>query len=202
MLDWREPNSLEIPEVNAMTAMSRTLSERPGADEYPAYFERYIRLVPDGDIVATLTGQMAESATLLAGISEERAFFRYAPRKWSIKEVVGHVIDAERVFSYRGLRFARNDQTPLPGFDENPYVEIAHFDERPLADLAGELRLIRGATIALFAHLDDEALLRRGTASGREHTARSLAWIIAGHELHHLDVVRKRYLYTAEVTGL
>lgn len=178
-----------------------SLSQRPQPEEYPAYYERYVRLVPDGDIVATLERQMEESAAFLAGIGEERAHFRYAPGKWSIKEVVGHVIDAERVFAYRALRFARNDSTPLPGFDENAYVAVAGFDRRPLTELASELRLVRAASIALFASLDDEALARRGTANDREHIARSVPWIIAGHELHHLDVVRKRYIYTAEVSG-
>ena len=176
-------------------------SRRPEPAEYPAYFERYIRLVPDGDIIETLARQMEESAAFLAGISEERAHFRYAPGKWSIKEVVGHVIDSERIFAYRGLRFARNDRTALPGFDENAYVAVAGFDARPLAELASELRLVRAASIALFRSLDEEALARRGTANDREHVARSVPWIIAGHELHHLDVVRKRYIYTAEVSG-
>lgn len=181
--------------------MSMTLSQRPRPDEYPAYFERYIRLVPDGDIIATLESQMEESAALLSGISEERARFRYAPGKWSIKEVLGHVIDSERVFAYRGLCFARNDRTPLPGFDQDPYVAAARFDARPLAALASDLKLVRAASIALFASLDEEALVRCGTANDRTHSVRSMPWIIAGHELHHLDVVRKRYLYTAEVTG-
>jgi len=176
-------------------------SQRPQPDEYPAYFERYIRLVPDGDILVTLGRQMEESAAFLAGISEQRAHFRYAPGKWSVKEVVGHVIDSERVFAYRGLCFARNDRTPLPGFDENAYVAVAGFDPRPLAELASELRLVRAASIALFTSLDEEALARRGTANDRLHTARAVPWIIAGHELHHLDVVSKRYLYTAEVSG-
>jgi hypothetical protein len=174
-------------------------SRRPEPADYPAYFERYIRLVPDGDILETLARQMEESAAFLAAISDDRARFRYAAGKWSVKEVVGHVIDSERVFAYRGLRFARSDRTPLPGFDENAYVAVAGFDRRPLADLAGELRLVRAASIALFEGLDEAALVRRGLANDREHVARSVPWIIAGHELHHLDVVRKRYLYTAAV---
>lgn len=174
-------------------------SRRPAPPEFPAYFERYIRLVPDGDILETLERQMAESAAFLAGISEERAHFRYAPGKWSVKEVVGHVIDSERVFAYRGLRFARSDSTPLPGFDENAYVAVAGFDARPLGELASELRLVRAASIALFASLDEAALARVGTANDRSHVAGAVPWIIAGHELHHMDVVRKRYLYTAEV---
>ncbi len=181
--------------------MSKKMSQRPQASEYPAYFERYIRLVPEGDILEILSSQMEETATILGDLTEDRALFRYAPGKWSIKEIVGHVIDSERVFAYRALCFARGDRTALPGFGEDAYVTAGRFDARALGDLARELRLVRQATIALFAGLHDEALPLTGRANEREQTVRSLPWIIAGHELHHMDVVRKRYLYTAEVSG-
>src|SRR4029077_5181557 len=119
---------------------------------------------------------------------------RYAPGKWSIKEVIGHVSDAERVFSHRALRFARGDRTRLPGFDEKAYTPAGRFDARPLPDLAAELDAVRHATIALFAGLDSEALARRGPANNKEVSVRALAYIIAGHERHHVGILRERYL--------
>ena len=181
--------------------MNDPFASRPAPDEYAEFYAGYVGQVPDGSVMDTLAAGAKHTLGLVAGLTEARAGHRYAPGKWSIKEVVGHVIDSERVFAYRGLCFARNDRTPLPGFDENAYVAVAGFDPRPLAELASELRLVRAASIALFTSLDEEALARRGTANDRLHTARAVPWIIAGHELHHLDVVSKRYLYTAEVSG-
>ncbi len=180
--------------------MAIPMIERPEPAEYPDYVARYLRLVPDGDVIELLASQMEETAGLLGGISDEKALFRYAPGKWSIKEVVGHVIDSERIFAYRALCFSRQDSTRLPGFDQDQYVPAGRFEARRLADLSRELRLVRQATIAFFAGLDAEMLLRRGTANERTHSVRSIAWIIAGHELHHMDVVRKRYLYTAGIS--
>ena len=119
--------------------------------------------------------------------------FRYQPGKWSVKEVLGHITDGERVFSYRALRFARADQTPIPGFDETKWVPAGHFDRRSLQDLVAEYEAVRAATLALFASFDDEALLRRGKANDAEVSVRALAHIIAGHELHHVGLLRERY---------
>ncbi|HWK90182.1 MAG TPA: DinB family protein, partial [Longimicrobium sp.] len=141
-----------------------------------------------------LRRQMEEAAALARGLSAEQAAHRYAEGKWSIKQVLGHVIDAERIFAYRLLRIGRGDATPLPGFDENPYVDAANFDARTAADLAAELEHVRQSTLDLLRHLDDGALARRGTASGFEVSARALAWIIAGHMHHHLALIRERYL--------
>jgi uncharacterized damage-inducible protein DinB len=168
--------------------------QRPEAGEYNPYYERYISRVPAGDIVAILATQVDDTMALLRELSDERALFAYAPGKWSIKEVVGHVIDAERVFAYRAMRFARGDQLPLQTFDENAYVPAGAFDSRPLVSLAAELNAVRRATVALLAHLPHDAWLRGGPASGMHVSVRALAWIIAGHELHHRGILSERYL--------
>jgi hypothetical protein len=167
---------------------------RPDASEYSPHYETYVTKVPDGNLLTILEDQRQETQDLLAGIPEGRALHRYAPGKWSIKEVVGHVSDSERVFSYRALRFARGDQTPLPGFDEKAYAPAGRFDARPLPDLAAELEAVRHATIALFAGLDSDALARRGPANNKDVSVRALAYIIAGHERHHVGILRERYL--------
>jgi uncharacterized damage-inducible protein DinB len=167
---------------------------RPDVSEYAPHYETYVSKVPDGNLVAIMEAQRQETQELLAAIPEGRALHRYAPGKWSIKEVIGHVTDAERVFCYRALRFARGDQTPLPGFDEKAYAPAGKFDMRPLPDLAAELDAVRHATIALFTGLDSEALARRGTANAKQISVRALAYIIAGHERHHLGILRERYL--------
>jgi len=167
---------------------------RPAAVEYAPYYGKYIDKVPEGDLLRTLEGQARETQALLAGLSEARALHRYAPGKWSIKEVIGHVSDAERVFSYRALRFARADATVLPGFDENAWVPAGNFDGRSLKELAAELDAVRRSTIALFRGLDAAALARRGTASDNAVSVRAIAWIIAGHERHHVGLLHERYL--------
>lgn len=167
---------------------------RPDAGEYAPYYEKYVSLVPAGDVVEILEGQMAETRALLRGLSEEQGASRYEPGKWSVKELVGHLVDGERVFAYRALRFARGDRTPLPGFEQDDYVAGGNFDARTLADLTDELEQVRRATLALLRPLDAEAWRRRGTASDNEVSVRALAHIIAGHELHHLRILRERYL--------
>jgi hypothetical protein len=175
-----------------MSAQFRTI--RPGTDEIPSYAAGYVARVPDGDIVDVLSRQIAETVALLESISESNADYRYEPEKWSIKEVVGHIGDAERIFAYRALRFARADATPVEGFDENTYVIHAPFTRTTLVNLTNELEHIRRSTLHLFANLDSEAMQRRGTANGLEVSVRALAFIIAGHENHHLNILRTRYL--------
>ncbi|HET7296801.1 MAG TPA: DinB family protein [Gemmatimonadales bacterium] len=172
--------------------IARTIP-RPAAVEYAPYYGRYIDKVPEGDLLGTLEDQARETQTLLAGLSDAKALHRYAPGKWSVKEVIGHVTDAERVFCYRALRFARADSTPLPGFDENAWVPPGNFDARALKDLAAELDAVRRATIALFRGLDPAALARGGTASDNPVSVRAIAWIIAGHERHHVALLHERY---------
>jgi uncharacterized damage-inducible protein DinB len=140
---------------------------------------------------------MKETQALLRGLPPSMAKHRYAPDKWTVNQTIGHVIDAERIFTARALRFSRNDSQPLPGFEQNPYVENATFDAYPLADLAAELDAVRQATVFLFSHLDEAAWMRKGVASGAEVTVRALAYITAGHELHHRQILKTRYLSPA-----
>ncbi|HEY2325360.1 MAG TPA: DinB family protein [Thermoanaerobaculia bacterium] len=169
------------------------MNSRPQADEYAAYYGRYIEKVPDGDVVAHLESQGNATQKILASVSEEKAGYRYEPGKWSIKQVVGHIADAERVFAYRLLAIARGEKQPLPGFDENEYMETADFDARPLSELAEGLAATRRATMALVRSLNDEAWNRRGVASDNPISVRALAWVIAGHERHHVNILRERY---------
>lgn len=174
--------------------MSKTLTDRPDLTDYAPYYGKYIDLVPEGDILTTLDRQMDNTLALLKSISETQADFRYSPGKWSIKEIIGHLIDAERIFGYRALRFARNDQTPLSGFEQDDYVVEGGFGERSLSDLASEYEHVRRANICLLRGLRSEAWDRRGTASDNQISVRALAYIIAGHELHHMQIIRTKYL--------
>ena len=167
---------------------------RPADDEFAPYYANYIRQVPDGEILALLRDQLAETEALLREFRGDRGDHRYAPGKWSVKEIVGHIADTERIFSYRALRFARGDRTPLPGYEQDDFIRGGNFAARALPEIAGELRSVRMATITLFAGLSEEALLRRGPANNVEFSVRALAWIIAGHERHHAKIIRERYL--------
>jgi hypothetical protein len=167
---------------------------RPAPDEYAPYYGTYISKVSDGDVVRTMKTQIGDTLAYLRAIPESKGGHRYAPGKWSIREDVGHLCDAERVFLYRAMRFARNDSTPLPGFDENAFVTASRFDDRTLASLVAEFEAVRGATVPFLDALFPEEWTRHGTASGKGMSVRGLAWVIAGHELHHLDVLRTRYL--------
>lgn len=166
---------------------------RPAAGEYAPFYAPYLARVPEGDVVEILDRQIAETIRPLAALGEEGAGFAYAPGKWTVRQVVAHVVDAERVFAYRALRFARGDGAPLPGFDENEWATAAG-DDRPLADLLAEWRTVRGATVSLFGGLAAEAWTRTGVANGTPCSVRALAAIIAGHELHHRAVLAERYL--------
>jgi len=174
--------------------MSAPRYDRPDASEFAVFYAGYIAKVPDGDLLRTLEQQDEDTMALLAAVPELKGSFAYAPGKWTLKDVIGHIADSERVFAYRALRIARGDQTPLPGFDENDWVSSAGCAGRTLADLLGELRAVRAGTLALLRHLPAEAPTRRGTANNIEFSVRALAWIIAGHERHHLGIIRERYL--------
>ena len=167
---------------------------RPAQGEFLPYYERYIALVPAGDVLSTLDAQMSDTQALLRGLPASTATYRYAPDKWSVNEVIGHVIDSERIFAARALRFARGDATPLPGFEQDDYVRNSKFDAYPLAELATELDSVRRATVFLFKHLEEPAWMRRGIANNAEVSVRALAYIIAGHELHHREILHTRYL--------
>lgn len=167
---------------------------RPDAGEYAEYYGRYVGLVPDGDILKTLARQGEETRLLLAEISEERETFRYAPGKWSLREVVGHCLDTERVFAFRGLWIARGAAGEQPGMEQDDWTAASHAADRPLVDLAEEWATVRIATIQLFRSVPAEDWDRRGMASGCEFTVRAFPWIIAGHELYHRSLLRRDYL--------
>ena len=166
----------------------------PQAGEYGSYYQRYIDLATEDDVVAALDAQSHETATLLGGISEEQSSHRYEPGKWSIKQIVGHMADGERIFAYRALSIARGETQPLPGFDQDPYVANAGSDDRSIADLAEELATVRRANVMMFRAFSEEAWRRVGTASDNPISVRAIAFIMLGHERHHLRILRERYL--------
>ncbi len=165
---------------------------RPEAGEFASFYAHYIALVPETDIVAALSVQLDEALALLRGLPEETANTRHAPYAWSVKQVVGHITDGERIFSCRALRFGRNDPTPLPGFDDGPYVDSGGFDACRFDELLGGFEFVRRSSIALFRQMPSEAWLRSGVASNNPVTVRALAYVIAGHARHHLNILRKR----------
>jgi hypothetical protein len=167
---------------------------RPSPHEHAPYYSRYIDLVPPGNILTSLSNPDAGIIGLLSGVSESKAQFRYAPGKWSIKEVVGHVIDSERVFGFRAFAFSRNDKNPLPGMEQDDYARGANYEERPFRDILDEFADVRNGNLRFFKSLDENMLMRVGKASGFDFTVRSLVYIIAGHELHHMTVLREKYL--------
>jgi hypothetical protein len=171
-----------------------TLS-RPGTDEYAPGFADYVAEIGDGeDIVAVLASQLQQVATRLGAVPAMGGDYRYAPGKWSLKEVVGHLSDTERVFAYRALSIARGDPAPLPAFDDQAWVAQMGAGDRTLADIVAEFAVVRQASLALFRHLPAAAWTRRGIASGHPASVRAMAWVMAGHARHHLEVVEARYL--------
>ena len=184
---------MSAPMSAPMGAPALSTIGRPGPGEYAEWYAPYLAALGDADPLEALVAQGDEWRALLAGLDDAGARQRYAPGKWSVKEVLGHVCDAERVFSYRALRIARSDETPLAGFDENAWVPVAGFDARPLAELAAEREAVRAATLALFRGLDRDAWTRAGSANGQRVTVRALLFICAGHERHHQRVLRERY---------
>lgn len=166
---------------------------RPAAHEFPAYYEQYVDQVEEDDVMSTLEGQREEMAAFAAVLDDDRARYRYEDGKWSIKEVIGHLLDAERIFGTRALCIARGEEQPLPGFDENTYVANALFDERPLKSIMDEWFHLRDANICLFASLSEEDVSRIGIANGKPITPRAIIWTIAGHTVHHLRILRERY---------
>jgi hypothetical protein len=171
-----------------------TVAVRPDAAEVPAGYAGYVGKVRDGeDLMTLMQSQLEEVRTAFGRFPEARGSYRYAPGKWSVKELLGHLSDVERIFCYRALRFARRDPTALPGFDENDYAPAMEADRRPLADLLGEWLDVRRATISFLRGLPADAWTRRGVANGKEISVRALAYAIAGHLRHHLEVLAERY---------
>jgi hypothetical protein len=172
--------------------LTTSINFRPEPAEYSPANGTYIALVPEADILAVLEGQLEEMLALLHGVTEEQGNTRHPPYTWSVKEVIGHITDAERVFGYRALCFARQDPTPLPGFDENAYVQSAGFDAYRLRDLVAEFEFLRRSHLCFFRGLPSAAWQRRGVANGNPVSVRALAYILAGHARHHGTILRQR----------
>jgi len=167
---------------------------RPEVGEYNEYYARYIALVPDGSIVQTLEREMETTQALLASVPPDREEYRYAPGKWSLREVIGHLVDTERLFAFRALWFARGAGGELAGMDQEAWARASTAGSRPLADLSAEWGALRRANVLMFGSFTEEDGARVGTASGHEVTVRALAWMIAGHELYHRALIRRDYL--------
>jgi len=198
---WGTTKPCAIPDEESMnlteTTLTATASLRPQPGEYAPYYDRYISLVPGTDVLAALAAledQRRQMLLLLCGRTETDGDLRYAPDKWSLKEVVGHINDTERIMSYRALRIARGDTTPIEGFEQDDYVRNGPFARNSLADLIEDYIAVRRATVSLFRNLDEPAWTRRGIANKNEISVRALAYIIAGHELHHRRMIEEKYL--------
>ena len=181
------------------TALTANATLRPQPGEYAPYYDRYISLVhpgqtKDADIIAVLEEQRRQTLLLLSGRTDADGDLRYAPDKWTLKEVLGHLNDSERILSYRALRISRTDATPIEGYEQDDYVRNSPVARRPMEDLIEDYIAVRRATITLFRNLDEAAWTRRGVANKNEVTVRALAYIIAGHELHHRKIVEEKYL--------
>lgn len=166
---------------------------RPNPDEYSEYAGRYINLVGDGQIADILKSQKEESCRLFTGIGEERSKYAYADGKWTIKQMLGHMADTERIFAYRALVFSHESIT-LPGFDQDVYMQQATFNSRPLEDLVNEFKAVREASIYLFKWMTDEQSKQKGIASDSPFSPRAYAYMIAGHEVYHWGILKERYL--------
>ena len=166
---------------------------RPEAGEYAPYYSRYVSLVDGENILSTLDRQRHDTMMMLSGRSEQDGDYRYAPGKWTAKEVLGHVCDTERVFAYRALRISRADSTPMEGFEQDDYIRNGPFASLPLPEIIDDYIAVRRATLTLLRNLDEPAWNRRGTANKNEVTVRALAYLIAGHELHHRKVLEEKY---------
>lgn len=167
---------------------------KPNASEHLPYYSRYIDRINEDDILKVLSTQIEGTLALLRTIPHEKGEYRYAPDKWSVKEVIGHLIDTERVFAFRALWFARNEKSGLPGFEQEDWVRVTPLDSITMDELITEFEDVRQATVSCFRHLSKEAWMRRGIASNAEISVRALAYIIAGHELHHVDGIKTKYL--------
>ena len=167
---------------------------KPNPGEYPAYAERYMKWIPDdGNLLGHLQQNFEAVKSLVNSLPESRHLYRYAEGKWTIKEILVHIIDNERIFANRALRFARNDRTPLPGYEQDDYVPYSGANDRDMSGIMEEYEAVRKATITLFAGLPAKAIERTGTASGSPYTVRALGYFIAGHEMHHLNIIKEKY---------
>jgi hypothetical protein len=172
----------------------------PAKNEYAEYYDSYIKLVNSNpaNLLRDMQGQVLTMQSILGEVPEGQENFAYAAGKWTIKQVIGHIVDTERIMAYRVLRFARNDKKELQGFEENDYVKYGGFEKRNLFDLAHEFGVVRESNLVMFKGFDEEALVRTGIANGKEVSVRALIYIMAGHSIHHLNVLRQRYLVELE----
>ena len=176
------------------TGMKTTTVERPEASEYNPYYDKYISLVTEPDLLSVLEKQPGEIRELIGSISEDRGTFAYGEGKWTIKEVLSHLIDGERIFAYRVLRISRGDETPIEGFEQDGYIENSHANDRTFGDLCSEIGETRTANLRLLRTLSDADWKRKGTASESPVSVRALAYIMAGHIRHHVAILKERYL--------
>jgi hypothetical protein len=167
---------------------------RPETNDYPAYYNQYVSTVGEGNIIELMESQLNDFNQFFSKIDEEKSHYRYAEGKWSINEIVGHLLEAERFFACRALRFSRNDATPVSGFEENYYVENSNYDEIALPKLVEELSLVRRSNILMFRNFTTEMWKLKGTANNKEFTVLSIPFIIVGHLSHHLEIIKERYL--------
>ena len=168
--------------------------QRPEVSEFSEFYLTYVNSVPDGDLLKILKENLEKTTAVAEGLSEKAGQSRYAPGKWSIKEVLGHMTDTERIMSYRLLRIGRGDRTPLAGFNENDYIDASNFDRLSIQQIIEDFTAVRKATITLINNMPEEAWENIGVANNNETTTRALAYIIAGHALHHLKIINERYL--------
>jgi uncharacterized damage-inducible protein DinB len=168
--------------------------EKPKEGEYAPHTIMYIGLLPDGLVLKYLEDNLKATTDFISSLPEEQLKYRYAEGKWTIKEILGHIVDDERIYAYRALRFARNDKTELSGFDQDAYARHSGANERGVGEILKEFAMVRRATVSLFEGFDREALLRTGVADGRVMSVRAAAYHIAGHEIRHLNIIRERYL--------
>ena len=168
--------------------------QRPEKNEYAPHYETYIGKVPDRDIFDLLSQQIKTVQDVFKNISEEKSLFGYAQGKWTIKQLLGHVNDVERIFAYRALRFSRNDKTALPGFEQDEFINQSNFNNVKLSDLVDEFVKMRESNIAMFKNFSEEMWTRRGTASKNEMSTRAVPYVLFGHAQHHLDILKERYL--------
>ncbi|HLK27837.1 MAG TPA: DinB family protein [Puia sp.] len=169
--------------------------EKPKPGEYPPYAEMYIKLIPgDGNLSKHLADNLEATKKFILSLPEEKLSYRYADGKWDIKEVMLHIIDDERIFAYRILRFARNDKTELPGFEQDDFAKYSFANRRSIQTIFEEFESVRRATITLIDSLEDEILMNQGTCNGYQTNVRSLAYHLAGHELHHINIIKEKYL--------
>lgn len=167
---------------------------RPDENEYPPYYDSYVSSTSGDDLIALLKKGQGDLNAFISALPVQKLDYRYQPEKWSIKQIVIHLMDAERIFAYRALRFSRGDRTNLPGFDEDEYVPNSGATDRTIENILAEYNALRSSSILFFENMTPGMLTRKGIANGQEISVRSLGYIIPGHEIHHLAVIRERYL--------